>query len=227
MFPFGAKHKKLTFGVILIIFLIFCAGYIDASQVNISHPTESSNEPSPLFWPLPNGQYLNLSGDASDLFNCIINYYSDSLGLPSEDCIIPAINVFAKVDETGEYYVYIESICLSYLPENSSTLQTSFGGGYFKIDTIPGPTGLTLTSMIKLSLDGNYEYTKEQLDKVPGLFEAYDNKNLVPLSYIWTTPPLSSLTYKYLSKCGFDFEYVDNGDEQVQLYSEWLNDLNC
>lgn len=141
-----------------------------------------------------------------------------------ERCSIPAVQVFAVDEQTGAYYCIVKNASLYYQENDPLVLDLGAGGNNCKIDTIVEDGKLIATDINYLSLDGNYEYTKEQLEKIPGLFEAYQNKNVEPMELSWETPAWRELVRKYFNQTDYHFAYVLDWNEGTVDFSEWLNE---
>ena len=184
-------------------------------------PGETPSPAEPFTWVRPSAELFEFDGVYAQLYDIIVadcNYEN----YPTR-CTIPEVKVFGIDEQAGAYYCLVESTSLYYQEDDPSTLDVGAGGVHCKIDTVMENGKLVATDINYLYLDGNYEYTKEQLEKVPGLFEAYVNQNTQPMQYYWETPEREDLVREYFDKADYQFTHVLISGERVEDFSDWLD----
>ena len=172
-------------------------------------------------WIRPSSEMFGFDGVYAQLYDIIVDHCQAN-NVP-ERCSIPEVQVFGVDEQAGAYYCIVTSASLYYQESDPLVLDFSVSRNYCKIDTIVEDGKLIATDINYLSLDGNYEYTKEQLEKIPGLFEAYQNKNAEPMALYWETPTREELVREYFNQTDYHFAYALNLNERKVDFPEWLN----
>lgn len=186
-------------------------------------PTDDDTPPQvePFTWVRPSAEMFGFDGVYAQLYNLVVDYcnYDD---YPTR-CAIPEVKVFGIDEKAGAYYCIMMFTSLYYQEDAPSTLDVGAGGWHCKIDTATEGGNLVATDIKELRFDGLYDYTKEQLEKVPGLFEAYANQNAQPMQYHWETPAQADLVREYFDKTDYHFTNVLISGERVEDFDDWLD----
>lgn len=189
---------------------------------DIALPANSQSEVTePFFWLQPSSEMFGFDGVYAQLYDIIVDYFQDTNA--AEKCTIPEVQIFAIDEANGAYYCFITFTSFYYQENDPAVLDVGSGGSTYKIDTVMEGGILEVTGVNELRLDGLYDYTKEQLEKIPGLFEAYQNKNSEPMEIYWNTPAKEELVQEYFKQTGYHFTHVLSSGEQVEDFSEWID----
>lgn len=216
---------------LLILYLTGCNNSAFTPPSAAPQVSESSVQPSvvntpdaqPHTWILPSAEMFGFEGVYGQLYDGIVSFLHT--GMEKEFCRVPEVQVFGYDEQAGNYYCSITFIRISYDAQNPSTLETGVGGADYMFTTRMDNGKLVITDDNILQLDGRYDYTKAQLEKVPGLWEAYNNKNLEPMDLLWATPPKEELVRRYFETTECEFTHVATRTGEKQSLSSWLDGL--
>ena len=91
----------------------------------------------------------------------------------------------------------------------------------YKVELKRDGENYTLNEIRELFLHGDM---KEQMDVVPGLYDAYLNRSAVELETYWMTSSLKLMFRAYYEEYGSDIQYMKEWDDTTMDIITWMSE---